>query len=98
MVGSWHVKVWDVDAVPADYTDVTGEVLNSVATDHGAGIKRYHDGVATASGLAGGMTYYFWVELIDASDYKVGLQPAGSCTTPVVWEFFVAVPQAKDGV
>jgi hypothetical protein len=47
------------------------------------------DGVVTVDGLAGG-THYFWVELIDACSNTAWPQPAGSYTTPTVWEFYVA--------
>jgi hypothetical protein len=49
------------------------------------------DGVATVSGLDPG-THYFWVELIDARGNTAGQKPAGSYTTPTVWEFYVEVP------
>jgi hypothetical protein len=80
-----------VDAMPADYTDVTAAVLNSAATDHGAGIKRYLDGAATVSGLVGGTTYHFWVKLTEARGNTVGPQPGGSYMTPTVWELYVTV-------
>ena len=48
------------------------------------------DGVTTVSGLEGG-TNYFWVELIDARGNTAGPQPAGSYTTPTVWESYVSV-------
>jgi hypothetical protein len=46
------------------------------------------DGVTTVSGLDHG-THYFWVELIDTSGNTGGPQPAGSYTTPTVWELYV---------
>lgn len=94
MSGVTEVRLYRniVDAVPADYTDVTAEVLGSAATDHGAGIKRYLDGAATVSGLGGGTTNYFWVELIDAKGNTAGPQPAGSYTAPRMWSFHVEVP------
>jgi hypothetical protein len=94
MSGVTEVRLYRniVDAVPADYTDVTAAVLDSAATDHGAGIKRYLDGAATVSGLGGGTTNYFWVELIDARGNTAGPQPAGRYTAPRMWEFYVEVP------
>jgi hypothetical protein len=71
-----------VDTVPTNYTNVTAGVLKSSTKDHATGVKRYLDGVATVEGLAGGMTYYFWVELIDACGNTAGSQPARSYTTP----------------
>jgi hypothetical protein len=44
------------------------------------------DGAATVSGLDPG-THYFWVELIDVRGNTAWPQPAGSNTTPTVWEF-----------
>jgi hypothetical protein len=79
-----------VDKVPADFTDVTAEVLSSAATDHGAGVKRCLDGAATMSGLAGG-TRYCWVELVDASGNTVGPHPGGNYMMPTVKGFLVSV-------
>jgi hypothetical protein len=61
MSGATEVRFYHniVDAVPADYTGVTAEVLDSAATDRCAGIKRYLDGAATVSGLGGGTINYF---------------------------------------
>jgi hypothetical protein len=55
-----------VDELPLEYTNVAAVVLNSSLKDNATGIKRYLDGVATLIGQAGGTTYYFFVELIDA--------------------------------
>jgi hypothetical protein len=67
-----------VDAVPADYADVTAEVLNSAATDHGAGIKRSLDGAATVSGLGGGTTNYFWWSSSTPAATRRGRSPQGA--------------------
>jgi hypothetical protein len=69
MSGVTEVRLYrdTVDSVLVDCADVTAAVLNnSLAPDHGGDIKRYLDGFATVSGLAGGTAYYFWVEHIDA--------------------------------
>jgi predicted KAP-like P-loop ATPase len=78
MSGVTEVRLYrnTVDAVPADYANVTAAVLKSAATDHGTGIKRYLDGAATVGPLEGG-THYFWVELIDARGNTAGPQPVG---------------------
>jgi hypothetical protein len=94
MSGVTEVRLYrnTVDEVPAEYTNVTAAVLNSSLKDHTTGIKRYLDGVATVNGLACGITYCFWVELIDARGNTAGPQPIGSHTTESipadVWEVF----------
>jgi hypothetical protein len=77
-----------IDTVPTSYPNVIAAVLNSSTKDHATGIKRYLDGAATVSGLDPG-THYFWVELIDARGNTAWPQPAGSYTTPTVWEFSI---------
>jgi hypothetical protein len=91
MSGVTEVRLYrkTVDEVPAEYTNVTAVVLISSTKNHATGVKRYLDGVTTVSGLDPG-TNYFWVELIDTRGNTAGPQPAGSYTTPTVWEFYIA--------
>jgi hypothetical protein len=96
MSGVTEVRLYrNIDAVPADYTDVTADVLDWAVTYHEVGIERYRDGAATVSGLGGGTTNYFRMEVIDACGNTAGPQPAGTYIVPTMWEFYVAVPSVQ---